>query len=182
MDMLRDPAFVTWYHIGTQHADLVPQYVSDASPLTEKTAESIEGSLFADPVDRAYPLDSAANVWLSSAYFAKHADETYVGRPHTRDRVEADIKRAAKVYGISKDVDAIMSAIRDESIVKTAADEDDPDNWGWPERKKYPLFQREDIKTASDYFFANKRMYPSQTRRKVASRFIIWDEIGRAHV
>lgn len=172
MDILRDAAFATWYQIGTQYESLVPQYVREASPLTEKSAAVLDSGLFADQFDRAFSIDSPAATWLSAAYFAKNADTAYAAHPFTKDMVAAEIKRAAAIFGITKDVDAITAAIKDGLVVKTASDDNDPDNWGWPERRKYPLFNVGDIKQASDYFMKNKHLYAADDRRKVASKIV----------
>lgn len=172
MDMLRDAAFATWHQIGTQYSTCIPEYVLKSEPPTEKAAKALDYRLFADRVDRAFMVDSPEAVWTSAAYFAKNADTYYADRPGTKAAVEADIKRAAAVFGISEDVDNIMAVVRDDSIEKKASDADDPTNWGWPERRKYPLFVAGDIEKASSYFMQNKHLYTAEDRYKVASKVI----------
>lgn len=166
MDILHDSSQRTWYQLGTKFASLIPEYVLDAEFPTKEAADGLGFREFADEGRRMFPIDSPAAVWLSAAYFAKNAEEGY--NAVLRGAVEARIKQAADIYGIRKDVDTIMSAIRDPGSEKTAADIDS--NYGWVSggERRYPMFDANGVKKAAAYFSENRFNYPPAMRKTVA--------------
>lgn len=145
-----------------------PDYVGDSSPMDKEAAAKLPDALFADRVNRRYPIDSKANTWLSAAYFAKTAEEDQYSSAAMKDLVERTIKLAADKYGIRKDVDEAMEKIRAKPAVKTAAD--DESNYGWPSEKKYPMFDERGVKLANSYFAENCFNYPPKMRKEIATR------------
>lgn len=145
-----------------------PEYVMKAGATTKEAADRIPESLFADSFNRRYPVDSKANTWLSAAYFAKTAgDEGYV--PEVREFILGNIRKAADAYGNRKDVDEAVSRFSPRPQAEKRA-EDDSSNYGWPERRKYPMFDAEGAKRASSYFADNAYKYPPETRHSIARR------------
>lgn len=145
-----------------------PTYVGESSPMDKEAAAKLPDALFADRVNRRYPIDSKANTWLSAAYFAKTAENDNYSSKVMKDLVERTIKLAADRYGIRKDVDEAMEKIRVKPAVKTAAD--DESNYGWPSEKKYPMFDERGVKLANSYFAENCFNYPPKMRREIATR------------
>lgn len=165
MDIIHDLSNRTWYHIGTQHAALIPSYVLDA-PLPEKTAaDALPDRAYADDVRRLFPIVTPVDTWLSAAYFAKHAEEVYTSA--LRSHVESRIKEAAAVFGIADDVSAIMTAIRQVPEVKQASDGD----YGWVKgtERKYPMFSAVGVHKAAEYFMENRYQYPPAMRKTIAA-------------
>ena len=168
MDILHDSSHRTWYQLGTKYASIIPQYVLDSELQTKEAADALPDELFADPGNRRFPLDSQASTWLSAAYFAKNAEA--VGR--LACAVESEIKSAAVIWGIDKDVAAIMDAVRSPETVKCAADDDS--NYGWvsgdgPGKvRKYPMFDAAGVVKAAAYFSDNRGHYPLAMRRTIA--------------
>lgn len=171
MDILHDSSQRTWYQLGTKFASLIPEFVLDSTFPTKEAAEGLGFREFADEGRRMFPIDSPAAVWLSAAYFAKNAEDGY--KPILRTAVEARIKQAADIYGIRKEVDAIMSAVRGLAEEKQAADEDS--NYGWVQERggvkerRYPMFDAEGVKKAGAYFAEHRFMYPSAMRKTLAA-------------
>lgn len=165
MDILHDSSQRTWYQLGTKFASLIPEFVLDSEFPEKEAADRLGFREFADEGRRLFPIDSPAAVWLSAAYFAKNAEEGY--KPVLRDAVEARIKQAADIYGIRKDVDAIMTAIRGDGQTKQASGDGD---YGWVSGKerKYPMFDADGVKKASAYFTENRFMYPAAMRKAIA--------------
>lgn len=169
MDLLHDPCHKTWFQIGTAHEKLVPGFVLDSPLLTKEAAEDLPNSLFADEVNRLFPIDNPANTWVSAAYFAKNAAE---GMPrYHKDyagSVEARIMKAAELYGIQEAVAGLVGAVRTKTVEKSAAE--DNSNWGWVDgqTRHFPLFDRDAVIKAAAYFEDNRFLYPLEMRRSIA--------------
>jgi len=148
----------------------VPEYVLDANPndMTKAATAKLPDALFADRVNRRYPIDSKASTWLSAAYFAKTASGDAYSSEALRGLVRDTIKLAADKYGIRKDVDEAMEALSRGPAEKKAAD--DESNYGWPSEKKYPMFDEHGVKMANSYFAENCFNYPPAMRRTIAER------------
>lgn len=166
MDITSDVLHSTMYKVCK--AAGAPKYVIDSVPMDKEAADKLPDALFADRVNRRYPIDSKASTWLSAAYFAKTAEEDGYATKTMKDFVEATIKLAADKYGIRKDVDEAMEKIRAKPVEKKA--EDDESNYGWPSEKKYPMFDEHGVKMANDYFAENAYNYPAPMRKEIAKR------------
>ena len=96
MDQIRDRNQVHMYQLYT----LVefPDFVKTAAQLTEAEAQDLPLSAFALPSERAFPIDSKANTWLSWAYFCKTANDI---PQYTRDSISSLLREAAVFWGIS---------------------------------------------------------------------------------
>lgn len=147
----------------------VPRFVLDSEVLEKTASYDYRDTLFADSVRRRFPIDSPASTWVSAAYFAKTAELDYKDR-ETRDFVESNIKRAAKIFGVESDVDAVMAKIREKPQEKSAAD--DASNWGCFREKAYPMFDEEGVKLACDYFKDNCYKLRSDVRHEVAKNIV----------
>ena len=170
MDILHDSSQRTWYQLGTKFATLIPDYVLDAEFPTKEAAEGLSFREFADDGRRMFPIDSPASTWLSAAFFAKNGEAGYV--PVLRSAIENRIKQAADAYGIRKDVDTIMSAVRTDAAEKTAADADSNYGWVGNGERRYPMFDAEGVKKADAYFAENRFHYPPGMRRTLAANIM----------
>ena len=166
MDILNDNLYATLMEIrGTCG---IPKYVESATPLSKEAAAALPDTLFADRVNRRYPIDSKANTWLSAAYFAKTASGDNYSSGTMRDLVGSTIRYAAGKYGICDDVDKAMAALS-APVEKKASDDG---CYGWPSEKRYPMFDEHGVKLACDYFSENCFNYPPKLRRDIASRIL----------
>lgn len=167
MDILHDSSHRTWYQLGTKFASIIPDYVMDSEFPTKEAGDNLGFREFADEGRRLFPIDSPAAVWMSAAYFAKNGEAAY--SPVLQTAVEARIKQAADIYGIRKDVDGIMAAVRTAFTEKQASDGDS--NYGWVRNgeRKYPMFDATGVKKAGAYFTENRFMYPPAMRKAIAA-------------
>lgn len=173
MDILHDSSHRTWYQLGTKFATLIPAYVMDSELQTKEAADKLADTEFADDTGRMLPIDSPASTWLSAAYFAKNGTADTGFSKRMLSYIESRIKSAADVYGIRKDVDAIMEAVRVPDAVKCAADDDS--NYGWVQKtaagveRRYPMFDEAGVMKAASYFVENRRHYPRDMRKTIAT-------------
>ena len=167
MDITEDNLHATLYHVCKGGA---PEYVRKSQAMTKESAAELPDSLFADRVNRRYPIDSRANTWLSAAYFAKTAESDGYGSSAFKSYVEDVIKLAADKYGIRKDVDEVMARVRARPAEKRASDDDS--NYGWPEDRRYPMFDERGVKLANEYFSENAFSYPPDMRRTIARNIL----------
>lgn len=168
MDITNDNLKATLLHVCRKGG--APDYVINAKPMDKEAADRLPDGLFADRVNRRYPVDSKASTWLSAAYFAKTAEDDHYSSETMKNFVEANIKLAANKFGIRKDVDEAMARIREKPSVKAAAD--DESNYGWPSERKYPMFDEHGVKLAQSYFAENCFSYPARMRRTIASNIL----------
>lgn len=168
MDILHDNSHSILFNLNRNHT--LPDYVMSSEALDKEASDQLSDRLFADQQNRQYPIDSAADTWLSAAYFAKTAesdDLPAVLKRHTEDT----IKRAADLYGIRSDVDRIMDEIRNPHTSEKKA-EDDDSNYGYPEGKMYPMFDEEGVKKACAYFQENTYKYAPEMRHTIARNIL----------
>lgn len=167
MDVTQDITHSNIYHICEMGA---PDYVLNARITTKEAAARLPDSLFADSFNRRYPIDSKANTWMSGAFFARtSARDGYDEK--TAEHVRSEILRAADAYGNRADVEAAMAKAAPRKPVEKRAS-DDSSNYGWPERRKYPMFDREGVEKASEYFAENAYQYTPGVRHDIARRIL----------
>ena len=168
MDITHDGPHAVLIQISDAYG--LPDYVKQAEDVfTKEAADKLPDELFADPINRVYPIGSKADVWLSAAYFAKTASDD--GYPEVlRDHIRGVIKSAAAAYGILEDVEAIMEKIETPPVEKKA--EDDDSNYGDPETRMYPMFDDYGVKMAGQHFAENRHCYPPELRRRIACNIL----------
>jgi len=176
MDILNDKSYRVFTDLASRLGQPLPDYVANYTPDREKIASELEDESFACPARREYPVDSAANTWMSALYAA---DSIHTGGKEARAAKDAipSIKSAAIAWDILEDVENAL-AISEETEVKQASD--DLSNYGWVDRdedgnvvaKRYGIFDRNGVEKAAEYFLANRDHYHYKTREKIAS-FIV---------
>lgn len=177
MDASHDNSKITLRKIA--EATNMPEYVKNGHILSKEAAADTNPRLFADPINRRYPINDKANTWLSAAYFAKTAEAKDGYSPAVYKSVSDRIFKAAAYYGITKDVaDAILKVTGhdDATLKKQAAlrsdPADDPANYCDPENLGYPVFGKEDCKMANDHFSRYAHMYGWQKRHEIAQNIM----------
>lgn len=174
-DVLNDSSHSVLYKIAESIDFKLPKYVEAGVPLEKKAAAHVVDRLFADDVNRRYPLTDKANTWLSGAYFAKTAGAAY--SPAEYQRIAKRIIKAAEVYGITNDVIDIMSKTTANTLsqVKQAAHNEAvkaESCYGEPETHGFPMFSREQVKKACDYFNDNAYAYDWRRRANIAKNIM----------
>ena len=157
--------------IGT---DNLPLYVRQYGIPDVKTASAFDDAAFADRANREYGLESPGATYLSAAYLA------YNSKGNIPDSaVAGNIKRAAEVWGISKDVSDAVKAIRLHFEKLAAPREEKDSDYGLivydqagAKKRKYPMFCGADVEKAARYFEDNRAAYPAKVRRAVTSKIL----------
>ena len=174
-DVLNDNSHATLYKIAGMLDFKLPKYVEDGIPLEKEAAERTCSALFADDINRKYPVTDKANTWLSGAYFAKTAGDNY--RPSEYRRIAGRILKAASLYGIEQDVADVMGAIAMATVKEAEAKADEMYKeseacYGEPETMGFPMFDKSQVKQACDYFDANAYAYDWRRREKIAKNIM----------
>lgn len=172
MDSITDNSFRTLW--GLMKVAGTPDYLRDGTVVDEKDAEALPSTVFADRAHRRFPLTDKANTWVSAGYFAKTAAE-HGYSPEEREMVLGNIKRAADIYGIGKDVEEMMKKVagQDEhtqDLVKQAAE--DKANYCDPDHMGYPVFDKSGAAMANDFFTKHAYKYGHERRMKIAKNIM----------
>lgn len=169
MDSITDNSFRTLW--GLMKVAGTPDYLRDGTVVDEKDAEALPDTAFADRVHRRFPLTDKANTWVSAGYFAKTADE-HGYSPEERAFVLGNIKRAADIYGIGKDVDEMMKKVAEpvQGQVKQASE--DKANYCDPDHMGYPVFDKSGAEMANDFFTKHAYKYGHQRRMTIAKNIM----------
>ena len=180
MDILHDNSHRIWLKLANSHEELIPDYVMDYTLPEKEAASEIEDSLFADDTRRLFPVDTAANTWLSNAYFALNASELPYKQAEA-EWIQERLTKAAGIFGIEEDTVKIAEAITDGTLNKEAAAEDVDDNYGWVIKsaetgevmeRKYPMFDTRGVVKAADYFNEYRGNYPIGIRRLISRNIL----------
>ena len=161
MDIQLDNSRAILYRI---HKEVrFPDYVMGSEPMDKNAADCTPSSLFADPYRRSYPISGKSDTWLSGAYFAKTAqDDGYSESEYKATALR--ILKAADDYGIMDDVESAMETLSRPAQEEKRASSD----YGDPESKGYPMFDREGVSLACDYFGRNAYSYGWKKRESIA--------------
>ena len=87
----------------------VPEYVKSSAILDADAVAALPQTVFADPVNRKFPLNTKAATWLAQTYFdeARHLYDTQLA-----SIVQDKITKAAAYWAIEKDVKKASATIR----------------------------------------------------------------------
>lgn len=165
MDVLHDSSWRQWFNIAKTYK--VPEYVMNHEVMDKNAAADLDDTLFADAGKRMFPLDSKANTWLSAAYFNENRDNIDA---EVRPIIENNIKTAAVVWGITDEVNDVLSTRHVE-----VSPEDDVHNYGFIDSNGhtyFPLFDEEGVKRASEFFDKFKDSLPTEVRSSLAKTIV----------
>ena len=174
-DVLNDNSHAVLYKIAQDMEFKLPKYVEQGIPLEKDAAAATSDALFADDVNRKFPLTDKANTWLSGAYFAKTAADSY--DPPEYRRIAGRIIKAAEIYGISGDVCHVMGEIIGKQVKAAEAQLEKEAEaaeacYGEPETGGYPMFDEDQVKMANDYFEENAYAYDWRRRASIAKNIL----------
>jgi hypothetical protein len=136
-------------------------------------AEKLPHHVYADPTKRLYPLHTAAATWMSALFlFDKKANF----EPHRLAAYEAKLNETARHFGIAGDIAQLKVAMaRDENNdVARLPDTQFALVWEAEGKKErhYPLRNRIEVKTASEWFGKHRDMFAFDDRRQIASKIL----------
>ena len=174
-DVLNDNSHAVLYKIAQTMDFKLPAYVETGIPLEKEAAVRTADTLFADEVNRRFPLTDKANTWLSSAYFAKTASASYDGDEYRR--VAKRIMKAAELYGISSDVCDVMAKIASAEMQEAERQAEKEAEaaaacYGEPETGAFPMFDEDQVKMACAYFDENAYAYDWRRRANIAKNIM----------
>lgn len=150
----------------------VPVFVKQAEVDDAESLNNLPKTAFADEYNKAYPINSAARVYVSNAYFLdKKAElEKLYGKFYT-DKVQGRIKQAADLFGITEDLKNYNSKFEKKAsedyetkYVYTAHVEGS-------EYQQFPVKTAKDLVKAADYFIKYIEHYPYEWRKDICSNF-----------
>ena len=154
-------------------SNTIPQFVKEGELITKEAADKLAEPAFADRYHRAFPIDSAANCYVSNAFFInkKAALKDMWGANYITE-VESRLNKAAELFEISNDVNTYNTNL----LVKTAADYQEKFvSYVQANESDYELFP---YKTAADVgnharlFAKDIKNYPFNWRTKIAADFV----------
>lgn len=116
----------------------IPVYINKITPVdAESEFEKLANASFADIRNREYPINNAANTWLSALYFLTDASEFMQKQASVfQDRIFEAINFAAEMHGIGEDIERLEGFL--SSNIKRASDQVSIEN------KKYALSLEKD--------------------------------------
>ena len=174
-DVLHDNSHALLYKIAQAVDNKLPDYVLDGVPLTKEAAAEAPDALFADSRNRRFPISDRANTWLSAAYFAKTAGAAYESEDY--QRIAKTLLKAAKAYGITKDVETAMGTLSEQAVKAAEARSEALAKaaeacYGEPETRGFPMFTKVQVKLACSYFCDNAYAYDGRRREKIAKNIL----------
>jgi hypothetical protein len=151
----------------------LPEYVKTANLQEVDDLRKLPKAAFADPERMIYPINNAANVYVSNAYFInKKADISKLYGESYASQLENNIKQAAEILEISEDLEnynnhTITKAASDYSV-KYMVD------FAMPEisAQLYPVKTASDLSESAESFAKNIQNFPFEVRVKSAENFV----------
>lgn len=151
----------------------VPEFVKDAAVSGEAQRAQLPQTVFADPVNRKFPLHNKAATWLAQAYFteARHLYGTQLA-----ELVQGKITKAAAYWGIADDVDTARLALEHHQTATppelTDADYAIVIKQGEQVTRDMPIHSEPNVKAAAAKLYNSRAQIPYE-HRKVAARKIL---------
>lgn len=172
LDQLSDESNLQLYRL-LQGIDL-PDFVKDAALDDEASVADLVKSAYADQVNIAYPINTAARVYVSNAFYqSKKAQmEDRFGTAHTAE-VGERIKEAAEMFSISQALQAYNEvyekrANRDYRVQHVCTLQDDEVG----QQDFFPFRTAAEFSKSAEVFAANMRQYPFEWRTQIAQSFL----------
>jgi hypothetical protein len=160
------------------HGNQLPEFVKQAEVVTKEALSSLPTEAFADRYHRAFPIDSAPNVYVSNAYFMnKRAELEDLWGKNFVTEVEERLTKAAEILGIQEDTVRYNSSLME----KSASDYDEQYvasfDIGGCAYDLFPYKTAADLSKQAELFNNNIKNYPFGWRRTIAQNFIKQAEV-----
>lgn len=143
----------------------MPDYVKSASVLTSEEAQGLRSDCFADSVTRKFALDSKANCWCSALYFYGNQCNT----SPTSKQAELKLVNAARVWGISDDVETLKRAFESSTIPVSYAMSFE---YRGSTVNRCPDHTKEAATASAEWLFANRFKFPVEVQKQAATRLL----------
>lgn len=153
----------------------IPEYVKTAELEDAADLSGLPKAAFADPDRRIYPINSAANIYISNAHFiSKKADISKLYGNDYVSQIENKIKEAAEVLAITDDLDNFGTHLHE----KLASDYEEKymvdfqvDGMSAPVQL-YPVKTATDLSVSAAAFARDIKNFPFNVRVKSAENFV----------
>ncbi len=172
MDIISDSNFSDLLTVFNTVDPHIPEYVReyDLKQGAEKAAAS---ALFADPDTGSYPINTAADTWISACYHEKEFPGQNPGTGSLAGVVRANIHKAAAVFGVEDDVEDAVALLRAARAPVEPIDKNSDYAFvgkvGSHMARLWPIRDEDEIKEAADRFDTNRLTYLPAIRRQLAS-------------
>ena len=172
-----------------QIAETAPSFIKTASISTREQVSKLPTELFAlhaltkeGSHLRKYPMHTAADTWLSCAYFEKNAHKL----PRQAVKIAAThLKLACEEFQLDPPKEVIRMSVEENPMSNLYIEESDmeksasvaplqrpPDNGAYALNGRYPLFNEGYVKKASAYFVANYAGFEPESRHTFAKNVL----------
>lgn len=140
----------------------LPEFVKVATAAQITGTDSDPSSVFAEPATRRFYTGTKAGVWVSAEQISKTANVS--------ESVLKNIKRAAKIHGISAEVDQVLGQTKQAAAVELpetcyALTLDTPDG----PKPSYRLASGDEVKRAASFLMENRQHFTGEQQQKFAS-------------
>jgi hypothetical protein len=155
------------------HGTALPDFVKQAEAMTKEASASLPSEAFADRYHRAFPIDSAPNVYVSNAFFInkKAALEELWGKNFITE-VEERIKKASEIFGIQEDITRYNSELNVKEATDYSEDFVASFNVGGQSYELFPFKTAADLLKQAEQFNKNLKNYPFGWRKTIAENFV----------
>jgi hypothetical protein len=141
----------------------MPEYVKSAHVPTKDSLDNVSSEAFADNINRKFAVDSKANCWCSALYFYGNQCNTL----GSSKQAEARLVKAARVWGISDEVERIKKAFEEVSIPATYAISF---KFKGAQIDRCPDHTKEAATASSEWLYANRFKFPVEIQKQAAVR------------
>lgn len=127
----------------------------------ESDTSNLPNQVFADSLNREFPLNTKEATILSAAY---------ASRQHNQDPVIVErIRKAAGVWSCLDEVDSLMDEVKNRvPTPKFAVDVNFTDS----QIQHFPFYDDDSFKTAADKFYDNRSKFPRLVRKSAAESIL----------
>jgi hypothetical protein len=160
-----------YYNAFMQKLEM-PEYVKSANVTTADDTVNMNSDCFADNVGRRFPINTKASCWCSAVYFYGNQ----CNKDSRSRQVEANLEKAASIWGISNDLTIIKKAFSEHHIPVTYAlsfeFKGKPVN-------RCPDHTKEAAITSAQWLYENKVNFPLQIQKQAAARLAVKADLSK---
>ena len=151
----------------------LPSFVKEAEVFDKSAANALPDDAFADKYNRAFPINSPSDIYISNAYFInKKAGLIKLWGDHYVSDVEARITKAAELFNIKDHLDNYNSNLNTKLAADYTEDVVASVDIGGMTYDLFPYKTAEDLKCQATVFSNNIKNYPFEWRTKIAAEFV----------
>ncbi len=152
---------------------VIPDFVKQAEALDKNAANELPDTAFADQYHRAFPINTAPDVYVSNAYFMnKRAELTKIwGENYVKD-VASRLIKAAELFSVFTDIQKYNNELDNKQGQDYSEKTVVAFDIGGNSYELFPYKTAEDIEFQANQFAVNIGNYPFNWRPTIASEFV----------